>query len=101
MHQIPIEEVLAEYRKKYAEPKSETEPETESEAEHPLVYCSAKQGANQRAKRGMSSLPRWTFPRIVAAQAVTAVIILTAVVAARLFNPPLFEYIAGILRGQI
>jgi hypothetical protein len=98
MFQVPIEEVLAEYRKKYSaeENISKNNPETvtESGEEEKMPIITPEAFAVSRLKRERrGNVP---FLRIVVFQAVAAAAVLAVMAATRLLNPELYSQIISL-----
>jgi hypothetical protein len=87
MQQIPIEEVLIEFRKKYAD-SAETQPESESESEEiaeaqsPTITDDAFP-VRTRGRRNHLSL---SLLKIIAVQGVVAVVAAVAVIILRMLS---------------
>ena len=93
LQQIPIEEILEEFRQKYAddvvvEQVVETCPEAKQEPSPVIVSV----------KRGRRCI---SFRRIVAIQSAVAVAIIVALAAMRLFNSSAYEHVAEFLRARL
>jgi hypothetical protein len=93
MQQIPIEEVLAEFREKYKEPSVSENSEKHEKHENTGKEIIISPDAFSRKKRGGGSI---TFLQIVAVQGIIAAVLFVAILALRLFSPHWHEVLSGI-----
>jgi len=89
MQQVPIEEVLAEFRQKYRVVPEELEVSEQHEIQNEIPVLH---------KSKSKHLP---FIKIVAAQGIVAVILFIAAVALRLFNFELYQYITQTVFSKL
>jgi len=127
MQQVPIEQVLEEFRKKYnkrsagddepiALPKSErpvippkeARPVTPQKAERPVAPSKPPEMPHPAGEAGTplavtspKEKKRSDFLGAVAVQGATAAVILFLILTVRLINPELYEYIAEFLRARL
>ena len=97
MQQIPIEEVLVEFRKKYGDSEKEQALEQEQVQECVISENSEKSDTPRPVLRVPHSRKTISFRRIIAVQCATAAIVLGLIIAVRFFNADLYEYIKGVL----
>jgi len=109
---MSIEEVLAEFRKKYGDSESDKSNvgrvanlgdgqfstlSVTADASEPFKNSDTpNENPMRKSKRN-----NFTFPKIVVVQAITAAIILAVVVAAKLFNLQVYEYIVRFLQAKL
>jgi len=102
MQQIPIEEVLEEFRMKYRVVPEELKELEKLEVSEVDSLCSQPEtfgGTDESVPyiTHKSKSKHITFSRIIAIQAITAAMLAAVMIAAKLFNSQMYDYIVHFL----
>lgn len=95
MQQMPIEEVLTEFRKKYAVSDNSLEPSPEIE------NTKNEKPQSRREITVISHKRYYSFKKLIAVQGITAVIIIGLIIAAKFLNPDLYRYITEFIAQKV
>jgi RNase P/RNase MRP subunit p30 len=107
MEQVPIEEILAEFREKYnyreinAEPKEKNDKNDKYDKQDKTPKFVSFSGTENPPLMRRNVRGSLGFMKIIAVQGITAAVIIAAVIAVRLFNTEMYETIAEFLRNNL